>query len=142
MIKKLLGIAVLGLLLSTNAYANIFKCTTNDGEITYVIKVEEGEQQSIASLNAKGEFDENSEIYAVETMKGEIIKFQGNKSEVYNLLVTYNAPKGHPSSFRAVFFDGLYEAYLNSVKIKTWEEDYPFYIYSDFNEKITEGKCK
>ena len=55
--KKLLGIIVLGLLLSGNAYAEIYKCKLHDNH-TFVIKTENSKEKILATVDP-----ENRKIY-------------------------------------------------------------------------------
>ena len=78
--KKLLGIVVLGLLLSGNVFAEIFKCEINKKH-TVVIKVDRNQEpQSLVTVDIeKGIFNNDSVIATTSVLKGELIEFKGDK---------------------------------------------------------------
>ena len=146
-LKKLFLYILLVLFLTSNVYAEIFRCKIYSN-LNYVIKVDSGankDEQVIASLNTEtGKFDEDSEIYSKGTHKGEVIEFRGKESKVFKMIVLHYSEIGDPSSFRAIYFEDSMEAYpyLYSIRIETWLEDALIYLYNDFNKNLLEGTCK
>ena len=139
--KKLLGIVVLGLLLSGNVFAEIFKCEINKKH-TVVIKVDRNQEpQSLVTVDIeKGIFNNDSVIATMSVLKGELIEFKGDKSRDYDLIVLHNAKKDSDWSFRAIYFEGV-PAYVITVKIDYWDENHPIYMYDDWNNEIAKGTC-
>ena len=139
--KKLLGIVVLGLLLSGNVFAEIFKCEINKKH-TVVIKVDRNQEpQSLVTVDIeKGIFNNDSVIATTSVLKGELIEFKGDKSRDYDLIVLHNAKKDSDWSFRAIYFEGI-PPYVITVKIDYWDKNHPIYIYDDWNNEIAKGTC-
>ena len=139
--KKLLGIVVLGLLLSGNVFAEIFKCEINKKH-TVVIKVDRNQEpQSLVTVDIeKGIFNNDSVIATTSVLKGELIEFKGDKSRDYDLIVLHNAKKDSDWSFRAIYFEGI-PPYVITVKIDYWDKNHPIYMYDDWNNEIAKGTC-
>ena len=61
--KKHLSIILILLLLSVNAYAEIYKCKLHDNH-TFVIKTENSKEQTLATVDPEtGKFTDDSKIY-------------------------------------------------------------------------------
>ena len=140
--KKLLGIVVLGLLLSGNAYAEIYKCEMHSNH-SFVIKATTTHKQILATVeNETGKFTGESTVLATEVSLGEIIEFKGKQTNNREILVLNNPKKGSQNSFRAVYFDGTGYPYVNTIRIDYWDEDHPIYFYNDWTNEITKGTCQ
>ena len=141
MMKKLLGIIALCLLLSGNAYAGNFKCEIHSN-LSYIIKVDNFNEQVLATVDPEtGKFTDNSVIHnsGFRILNGEVIEFRGDSSRVFRLIVLSNSKKGDSSSFRGLYFE---DGYVHSIKINTWEDDVPIYIYNDWIKNEIKGSCK
>ena len=141
MMKKLLGIIALCLLLSGNAYAGNFKCEIHSN-LSYIIKVDNFNEQVLATINPEtGKFNDNSVIhnFGFRVLNGEVIEFRGDSSRIFKLIVLSNSKKGDASSFRGLYFE---DGYVHSIKINTWEDDVPIYIYNDWIKNEIKGSCK
>ena len=139
--KKLLGIVVLGLLLSGNAYAGNFKCEIHPN-LSYIIKVDNFNEQVLATVDPEtGKFTDNSVIHnsGFRILNGEVIEFRGDSSRIFKLIVLRNSKKGDASGFRGLYFE---DSYVHSIKINTWEDDVPIYIYNDWTKGQIKGSCK
>ena len=139
--KKLLGILVLGFLLSTNAYAENFKCEIHSN-LSYIIKVDNLNEQILATVDPEsGKFEDNSVVYNLPSLvlNGEVIEFRGDNSKVFKLIVLRNSKKGSASSFRGIYFE---ESYVHSIRIDTWKDDLPISIYNDWTRNEIKGTCK
>ena len=140
--KKLLSILVLGLLLSGNAYAEIYKCEMHSNH-SFVIKATTTHKQILTTVeNETGKFTGESTVLATEVSLGEIIEFKGKQTNNREILVLNNPKKGSQNSFRAVYFDGTGYPYVNTIRIDYWDEDHPIYFYSDWTNEITKGTCQ
>ena len=140
--KKLLGIMVLGLLLSGNAFAEIYKCEIHSNH-SFVIKATTTHKQILTTVeNETGKFTGESTVLATEVSLGEIIEFKGKQTNNREILVLNNPKKGSQNSFRAVYFDGTGYPYVNTIRIDYWDEDHPIYFYSDWTNEITKGTCQ
>ena len=139
--KKAIAIIVLGFLLSTNAYAENFKCEIHSN-LSYIIKVDNSNEQVLATVNPEtGKLDDNSVIYNFPSfvLNGEVIEFRGDNSNIFKLIVLRNSKKGDDFSFRGIYFQG---SYVHSIKIDTWDEDVPIYLYNDLTKEQLKGTCK
>ena len=138
--KKLSLYVFLVLMFCNNAYAGNFKCEIHSN-LSYVIKVDNADEQVLASVNSEtGKFfDDNSVIYEFEVLNGEVIEFRGNESKVFNMVVLRNSKIGDASSFRGIYFE---ESYVHSIRINTWDEDVPIYLYNDWTQTEAKGTCK
>ena len=140
--KKLLEIMVLGLLLSGNAFAEIYKCEMHSNH-SFVIKATTTHKQILATVeNETGKFTGESTVLATEVSLGEIIEFKGKQTNNREILVLNNPKKGSQNSFRAVYFDGTGYPYVNTIRIDYWDEDHPIYFYNDWTNEITKGTCQ
>ena len=139
--KKAILIVVLGFLLSTNAYAENFKCEIHSN-LSYIIKVDNLNEQILATVDPEsGKFEDNSVVYNLPSLvlNGEVIEFRGDNSKVFKLIVLRNSKKGDDFSFRGIYFEG---SYVHSIKIDTWDEDVPIYLYNDLTKEQLKGTCK
>ena len=153
--KKLLGIVVLGLLLSGNAYAeNIFDCKINTTDTPgnpvsarLVIKVDDNSSAVLSTGdNETGKFGEKDFILAVGGDRGDLIitsQFNFVPKGSYDLFVTQNGKKNGASYFRALFSESYYNGLVHSLTITPWEEDMPISFYlSDKPRSVIKGTCK
>ena len=125
-----------------NVYAAIFRCEINPNH-HYVIKADSEEEQVLATINPEtGKIDDNSQIYSSGVNNGEVIKFLNGKSQVFKMVVLKNSKIGSDWSFRAIYFDPSYNAYVHSIAIDTWKKDAPIYLYNDWEKKLLKGTCK
>ena len=139
MIKKLLGILVLGLMWCNVGFAENFKCEIQPN-LTYIIKVDNLKDQLLATVDMEtGKFDDNSVLYNPHVFNGEVIEFRGDNSKIFKLAVLSNSKKGGASSFRGIYFE---ESYVHSIRIDTWKDDLPISIYNDWTRKEMKGTCK
>ena len=137
--KKLLGIVILGLLLSGSAYAEIYKCEIHINH-SFVIKAKKMDEQALGSLETEtGKFTDKSTMFAVGITVGEMIEFKGDKTYEREIMVLNNPEKKSPMSFRAIYFDGFGYPYVNTIRIDYWDEDRPIYFYNDWTNEITKG---
>ena len=139
--KKAILIVVLGFLLSTNAYAENFKCEIHSN-LSYIIKVDNLNEQILATVDPEsGKFEDNSVVYNLPSLvlNGEVIEFRGDNSKIFKLIVLRNSKKGSASSFRGIYFE---ESYVHSIRIDTWKDDLPISIYNDWTRKEMKGTCK
>ena len=140
--KKLLGIVILGLLLSGSAYAEIYKCEIHINH-SFVIKAKKMDEQALGSLETEtGKFTDKSTMFAVGITIGEMIEFKGDKTYEREIMVLNNPEKKSPMSFRAIYFDGFGYPYVNTIRIDYWDEDRPIYFYNDWTNEITKGTCQ
>ena len=124
-----------------NAYAENFKCEIHSN-LSYIIKVDNSNEQVLATVNPEtGKLDDNSVIYNFPSsvLNGEVIEFRDNKSKIFKLIVLRNSKKGDDFSFRGIYFQG---SYVHSIKIDTWDEDVPIYLYNDLTKEQLKGTCK
>ena len=140
--KKYLLIIIFSLLLSGNAFAEIYKCEMHSNH-SFVIKAPTTHKQILATVeNETGKFTGESTVLATEVSLGEIIEFKGKQTNNREILVLNNPKKGSQNSFRAVYFDGTGYPYVNSIRIDYWDEDHPIYFYNDWTNEITKGTCQ
>jgi len=138
--KKILEIVVLGFLLSTNAYAENFKCEIHSN-LSYIIKVDNLNEQILATVDPEsGKFEDNSVVYNLPSLvlNGEVIEFRGDNSKVFKLIVLRNSKKG-AGSFRGIYFEN---SYVHSIRIDTWKDEVPIFIYNDWTKRVIKGSCK
>ena len=124
-----------------NAYAENFKCEIHSN-LSYIIKVDNSNEQVLATVNPEtGKLDDNSVIYNFPSsvLNGEVIEFRGDNSNIFKLIVLRNSKKGGDFSFRGIYFQG---SYVHSIKIDTWDEDVPIYLYNDLTKEQLKGTCK
>jgi hypothetical protein len=124
-----------------NAYAENFKCEIHSN-LSYIIKVDNSNEQVLATVNPEtGKLDDNSVIYNFPSsvLNGEVIEFRGDNSNIFKLIVLRNSKKGDDFSFRGIYFQG---SYVHSIKIDTWDEDVPIYLYNDLTKEQLKGTCK
>ena len=153
--KKILGIVVLSLLLSGNAYAeNIFDCEIktkdsfgNPVSAKIVIKVDDNSSARLKTGNNEtGKFGEKDFVLAVDGDRGDLIitsQFNFVKKGSYDLLVTQNREKDGNSFFRALFSESSYNGLVHSLTITPWEENMPISFYlSDRPGSVIKGICK
>ena len=139
--KKLLGIVVLVLMWCNVGFAENFKCEIHPN-LTYIIKVDNFNEQFLATVDPDtGKFNDNSVIhnYGFRILNGEVIEFRGDNSKIFKLIVLRNSKKGDDFSFRGIYFEG---SYVHSIKIDTWDEDVPIYLYNDLTKEQLKGTCK
>ena len=143
--KKLSLYIFLVLMVCNNAYAENFKCEIHSN-LSYIIKVDNSNEQVLATVNPEtGKLDDNSVIYNFPSsvLNGEVIEFRGDNSNIFKLIVLRNSKKGDDFSFRGIYFQG---SYVHSIKIDTWDEDVPIYLYNDWGNwdgaKQLKGTCK
>ena len=140
--KKLLGIMVLGLLLSGNAYAVIYKCKLHDNH-TFIIKTKNSEEQALATLDTEtGKYTSESMVYMYGVTQGEIIEFKGKEASDHKVIVLNNPDKKSSASFRGLYFDTAGTTYFTSIRIDYWDKDHPIYFYDDWNNRIKKGTCE
>ena len=142
MMKKILGIMVLGLLLSGNAYAEIYKCKLHDNH-TFIIKTKNSEEQALATLDTEtGKYTSESMVYMYGVTQGEIIEFKGKEASDHKVIVLNNPDKKSNASFRGLYFDTAGTTYFTSIRIDYWDKDHPIYFYDDWNNRIRKGTCE
>ena len=139
--KKLSLYVFLGLMWCNVGFAENFNCEIHPN-LTYVIKVDNFNEQVLATVDPDtGKFTDNSVIHnsGFRILNGEVIEFRGDSSRVFRLIVLSNSKKGDSSSFRGLYFE---DGYVHSIKINTWEDDVPIYIYNDWIKNEIKGSCK
>ena len=139
--KKLSLYIFLFLMWCNVGFTENFKCEIHPN-LTYIIKVDNFNEQVLATINPEtGKFNDNSVIhnFGFRVLNGEVIEFRGDSSRIFKLIVLSNSKKGDASSFRGLYFE---EGYVHSIKIKTWEDDVPIYIYNDWTKNEIKGSCK
>jgi hypothetical protein len=153
--KKLLGIMVLGLLLSGNAYANIYSCqiidTLSNGmsvKADLVISVDRGYGKGLITADSDNKIKRNDIIIGIgeESAIGQmIITSQSGgflKKGNYQLYVSKNNKTGSNNYFTAIFNDLVsFETIINTITISPW--DMKIYMFlSDQPRKVFKGICK
>ena len=139
--KKLSLYVFLGLMWCNVGFAENFKCEIHPN-LTYIIKVDNFNEQVLATVDPDtGKFNDNSVIHnsGFRILNGEVIEFRGDSSRIFKLIVLSNSKKGDSSSFRGLYFE---DGYVHSIKINTWEDDVPIYIYNDWIKNEIKGSCK
>ena len=124
-----------------NAYAENFKCEIHSN-LSYIIKVDNLNEQILATVDPEsGKFEDNSVVYNLPSLvlNGEVIEFRGDNSKVFKLIVLRNSKKGSASSFRGIYFE---ESYVHSIRIDTWKDEVPIFIYNDWTKRVIKGSCK
>ena len=140
--KKILSIIVLGLLLSGNVYAEIYKCKLHDNH-TFIIKTKNSKEQALATLDTEtGKYTSESMVYMYGVTQGEIIEFKGKEASDHKVIVLNNPDKKSDTSFRGLYFDTAGTTYFTSIKIDYWDKNHPIYFYDDWNNRIRKGTCE
>ena len=154
--KKLLGIIVLGLLLSGKAFAeNIFDCEIktkdsfgNPVSAKFIIRADDDYSAALKTGDSvTGKFYSNKDfILSVGGNRGDLIitsQFNFVPKGSYDLYVTQNAVKNDNSFFRALFSESGHNGLVHSLTITPWEENMPISFYlSDRPGSVIKGNCK
>jgi len=153
--NKLLGIVVLGLLLSGNVFAeNIFDCEIktkdsygNPVSAKLIIRADDDYSAALKTGDGEtGKFGEKDFILSVGGTRGDLIvtnQFNFVPKGSYDLYVTQNGEKDSNSYFTALFSVNGYNGFVYSITITPWEENMPISFYlSDQPQSIIQGNCK
>ena len=146
--KKLLGIVVLGLLLSGNGNANIFDCEIVEGAIIdLTIVVEDNIEKTLTTVdNNELRFDSDDHIVITSGNNGKLIITESNdliSKGSYDLFVFVNQKKNGTDYFKAIFSQGAYSQLIHTIYIDVTEKHMPVYLNSSWNPKeVLKGTCK
>ena len=146
--KKLLGIVVLGLLLSGNGNANIFDCEIVEGAIIdLTIVVEDNIEKTLTTVDSKERrIDSDDHIVITSGNNGKLIITESNdliSKGSYDLFVFVNQKKNGTDYFKAIFSQGAYSQLIHTIYIDVTEKHMPVYLNSSWNPKeVLKGTCK
>ena len=152
--KKLLWIVVLGLVLSGNAFANIFNCVIDDYnfsgnqkvDISIVIDVDNLNKSALATTRSNVlDFTADDFILTSAGHNGKLIITSSSyfiKKGSYNLFVSSNSKKGDPFYFKGIFSENARTDLIHTVIIEVWSPSMPIYLFlADSPKKVLKGTC-
>ena len=152
--KKLLGIVVLGLVLSGNAFANIFNCVIDDYnfsgnqkvDISIVIDVDNLNKSALATTRSNVlDFTADDFILTSAGHNGKLIITSSSyfiKKGSYDLFVSSNSKKGDPFYFKGIFSENNRTDLIHTIIIEVWSPSMPIYLFlADSPKKVLKGTC-
>ena len=152
--KKLLWIVVLGLVLSGNAFANIFNCVIDDYnfsgnqkvDISIVIDVDNLNKSALATTRSNVlDFTADDFILTSAGHNGKLIITSSSyfiKKGSYDLFVSSNSKKGDPFYFKVILSENARTHLIHTVIIEVWSPSMPIYLFlADSPNKVLKGTC-